>query len=218
MKKLSFKEIEPILNKNINKPFCEIFSKKELNNAVENKGKSGTLLEKTLGLVSNASYLPDLIDMEIKTQSKNESIAISMISSHINNIMSNVSFVESWIYKKIKRMLFVKIDKNHIKEYWKYIYYKVIDLDEDADLFKRLEYEFNNIKRQMIYLISKGEKLKTINGDYITGLKSNAYLQIRTKDNKPYHPIRYNNIIISDKNYAFYFRNFFVREIIETSI
>jgi DNA mismatch repair protein MutH len=212
-----FEEIKPLLDSNLNKPFPEIFTEEELDDVVKNKGKSGILLEKAIGLLPDSSFLPDLKDMEIKTNSGRESIAISLISSHIDEIMNGISFKDSWIYTKINRFLYIYVDKSKDYKQWEYKHYRIIDINEITNLYERLESEFNYIIKQIIQLVNSGKQLTTINGDN----SSAAYFQIRTKDSRGgngfYHPIKYKGNRISDKNYAFYFRNLFVRQVIETN-
>ena len=65
----------------------------------------------------------------------------------------------------------------------------------------RIDYE--NICKQIKAACDAGKPISTING---------KYLQIRTKDTTPYHPItsKFYNHILSDKNRAFYFRKDFI--------
>lgn len=58
--------------------------------------------------------------------------------------------------------------------------------------------------------ISKDKQLHTSSGKYI---------QIRTKDSKPYHPIysKEYNSYISKKNFAFYFKKDFMIDLLKKS-
>jgi hypothetical protein len=201
----------------LHKRFVELFSVEQLDGMRVNKGKSGTLLENIMGIVPEGR-LRDLEDCEMKSYKEGESIAITMIPSLLEEIYNQVSFLESSLCKKISKILFIRIDKTNadVGE-WFYENINLVDLISNAVLFDRIQKEYHTIITEIKRRIDTDEKIGTINGD---GLKSvsRAYLQIRTKDNIPYHPMRFNGKVISGKSYAFYFRNLFVREIIETII
>ncbi len=211
---MKFKDVEEKLNNCLNKPFNELFNEDELKDIVRNKGKSGQLLEKYCG-IENGNSLVDLEDMEIKSFKRGQTIAISQISSHINEMISGVDFKDSWIYKKIKTVLFNEVDKKDPDpKNWKYLQYKIISLNENEGLFNRLEKEFYSICDQVRSSVANGGMIHTCNGDGNKGRASKAFLQIRTKDSEPYHPIKYGEQEVSLKNYAFYFKNAFTKEVI----
>ncbi len=79
-----------------------------------------------------------------------------------------------------------------------------LSLSKYAELAAQLEADYYNICDQFNTQLSESSRatLHTANGEFI---------QIRTKDSKPYHPI-FSNIYgreISDTNRAFYFKRFY---------
>ena len=84
-----------------------------------------------------------------------------------------------------------------------------LSLPKYAELAAQLEADYYNICDQFNAQLSESNRatLHTASGEFI---------QIRTKDSKPYHPI-YSNIYgreISDKNRAFYFKKDFMKYIV----
>lgn len=215
---MKFSDIEKKLNECIDKPFKELFNETDLVDVIKNKGKSGQLLEKHCG-IENGNSLIDLEDMEVKSFKCGESIAITQVSSHIDDVMNEIDFKDSWVYQKIRTVLFTEVDKSDSKpENWKYRNYKIVSLDENEELLKRLDKEFKNICTQVKDSVANGGQIHTFNGDGINTRASKALIQIRTKDSKPYHPISFAGVQVSSKNYAFYFRNKFVKEVILETI
>ena len=83
-----------------------------------------------------------------------------------------------------------------------------LSLPKYYELAQQLEADYYNICDQLNQQLSESSRatLHTASGEFI---------QIRTKDSKPYHPI-YSNIYgreISDKNRAFYFKKDFMKYI-----
>ena len=95
-----------------NTPFGTLFSASEMSALVRNKGRSGQLLEIALGL-SNSNVNRDFEDGELKTNKCDmtgkplETIAITQISSHIDDLIAKVPFEETWLYEKISNMLYM---------------------------------------------------------------------------------------------------------------
>lgn len=209
------------LDKISNIPIGEIFEERGEILWID-KGRTGKLLEKIIGL-PNSSALKDLENGEIKTYKSNikghsvETICISMISKHFDNtIVAKLPFEETWIFEKIKNVIFVPIVKNDGNEQnWYFKKYMIKNLIEDKDLFDRLKKEYEEIVREINYLIDDGQDLHTINGDGRIRNASKAYLQIRTKDSG-YNCIfsKKHNRFVSHRNYAFYFKNLFSKEIL----
>ena len=86
-----------------------------------NKGGVGQFIEKLIGL-ENTNALTDFSDGELKTNKADadgaplETMFISQISSNFDQLISDqISFEDSWIYQKIKNLLYVpicKVDNN----------------------------------------------------------------------------------------------------------
>lgn len=203
------------INQFANIPFKEYLSQSQLEDKMlkYNKGKTGQLLEKTIGLnLSNTTL--DFEDGELKTNKCDktgkplETIFITQISSFVDELLSKQNFQNTKLYKKIKNILYVPISKDGPTSEWMYLTPIHIDLSlsKYAELFKILEEDYNNICEELISQLSKSDTLHTASGRFI---------QIRTKDSKPYSSI-YSELydrIISDKNRAFYFKKDFVKYI-----
>jgi DNA mismatch repair protein MutH len=211
---MKLKDALPKLDKIINIPFKELYSSVELKDIRIAKGNTGKLLEKILGLPPGNS-LRDFEDGELKTNKCDanakplETMFISQISSRFDELLDeDLSFKESWIYKKIKHLLYVPVVKSdNNPDNWYFLPYKYVEINENGGLFSQLENDFIDIKKQIeVHLNSKDNFIHTSSGRYI---------QIRTKDAKPYNPIFSNqlNREVSNKNFAFYFKKDFMREI-----
>lgn len=181
-----------------------------------NKGRTGQLLELTIGLKLSNTTL-DFEDGELKTNKCDatgkplETMFITQTSSIIDELLSHKNFYESKLYKKLQHILYVPISKDGAQSEWKFLPCVEVDLSKPAysDLKKQLEEDYYNICNQLndMLQISPNAMLHTANGEFI---------QIRTKDTKPYHPI-YSEIYsreISDKNRAFYFKKEFMKYIV----
>ncbi|MGX9134337.1 MutH/Sau3AI family endonuclease [Rummeliibacillus sp. JY-2-4R] len=198
-----------------NVPFKDLFS--EINIDKINKGKVGQLLEILLGLANTSNPL-DFEDGELKTNKSKfngeplETMFITQISSHIDEMFNNISFEESWLYNKIKRMIYLPVVKESSEPAdWFFkepIYFEMSISDQ---FFNQLQNDYISIVNQMRNSIENGDGfLHTANGEYI---------QIRTKDSKPYHPIfsSHYNKQISNKNFAFYFKKSFMKDLLKAS-
>lgn len=195
-----------------NIPFGKLFSTTEMNDIIKNKGRSGQLLEIALGL-ANTNTVKDFEDGELKTNKCNsngdplETIAITQISSHIEDLIAAVPFEKTWLYEKISNILYVPVCKEGKPEDW--FFFPSIHINFCDKKYAEI---LNQLKKDYLYICSEikktgelGKTLSTINGKYI---------QIRTKDSAPYHPIislSYGKI--SDKNRAFYFKRDFITAI-----
>jgi DNA mismatch repair protein MutH len=203
------------INKFANIPFEKFLSPSQLEDKMlkYNKGKTGQLLEKTIGLnLSNTTL--DFEDGELKTNKCDktgkplETIFITQISSFIDELLSKQDFQSTKLYKKIKNILYVPISKDGPTSKWMYLTPIHIDLSlpKYEKLSKILEKDYNDICNELVCQLSTSDSLHTANGRFI---------QIRTKDSKPYNPI-YSKLYkkeISDKNRAFYFKKDFIKYI-----
>lgn len=199
----------------INKPLGTWMSPSDLNGIKINKGKSGQLLEIALGL-QNTSHKLDFIDGELKTNKCDrygnplETMFITQISESIDDLLQERPFERSRIYTKISNLLYVPISKDGSPEQWFFLPYTHINLNspQHRTLKDALERDYYSICRQLKHHIetSSDGYIHTSNGEFI---------QIRSKDSKPYHPIFSNtyNRYVSNKNHAFYFKKEFMRYI-----
>ncbi len=199
----------------INKRFSEIFTPSQMENIIRAKGRSGQLLELALGL-QNTNTTLDFIDGELKTNkcdkegNPQETMYITQISKIIDDLLLKKNFYDTHVYKKISNLLYVPISKDGPPEDWMFLPYIHVNLEEEKykELRKQLELDYYNICEQLKFHIENSEDgfIHTSNG---------VFIQIRSKDFKPYTPI-YSNIYkkyVSDKNHAFYFRKEFMRYI-----
>lgn len=196
-----------------NIPFSTLFSEESMSDIIRNKGKGGQLLELAIGL-ANTNTNRDFDDGELKTNKCNsdgkpmETMAITQISSHIDELLANKPFEETWLYQKIVNMLYVPVCKEGKPKDW--FFFPSIHVQLDTDKFKdiaaQLKEDYNYICSELKKAVESDSELHTING---------KYLQIRTKDSAPYHPIitKTYNKVISDKNRAFYFQKSFMNDI-----
>ena len=198
-------------------PFKEYLSPERVQDAmmIINKGKTGQLLELTIGLnLSNTTL--DFEDGELKTNKCDrtgkplETMFITQTASIIDELLSKRNFQDTKLYKKFQRLLYVPISKEGSPADWMYLAPIQVDLSlpKYHELAQQLEADYYSICEQLNQQLSESNRstLHTASGKYI---------QIRTKDSKPYHPI-YSTIYkreISDKNRAFYFKKEFMKYI-----
>lgn len=207
----AFNLLKKIKNKNI-KELIES-SNTSIKEIKINKGGAGQLLLQYLNLPLD-SKLKDFEDGELKTNKtdKNgkskETIFITQISQIIDELVNDKpkNFLESNLYKKINNLLFIGICKdNENFNKWFFTNCYHINSIKDSEIYSQLETDYYSICSQLVKSIknSKDKFIHTANGKFI---------QVRSKDSKPYHPI-YSKIFkkdISNKNHAFYFKKEFM--------
>ena len=210
-------EAQTRIEKLANIPFREYLSPTQVQDAmmIINKGKTGQLLELTIGLPLSNTTL-DFEDGELKTNKCDrngkplETMFITQTASIIDDLLSKRRFQDTKLYTKFQRLLYVPISKDGTPADWMYLNPIQVDLSlpKYYSLAEQLEADYYDICNQLNQQLSESSKatLHTASGKFI---------QIRTKDSKPYHPI-YSNIYgreISDKNRAFYFKKEFMKYI-----
>lgn len=200
-------------------PFSKIFSEKDLESIVRNKGKTGQLLELALGMHLSSSTL-DFEDGELKTNKCDssgmplETVFITQISSIIDDLLTEKPFEDTHLYEKIHNILYVPVCKVGSPQNWMFLPSIHIDLErpEFAPLIWQWETDYYSICRQLRKHIESSPDgfIHTSNGRHI---------QVRSKDAKDasgrYHPI-YSTVYgryVSNKNHAFYFQKQFVYDI-----
>ena len=202
-------------------PFKEYLLPNQIQDAMMkiNKGKTGQLLELTIGLELSNTTL-DFEDGELKTNKCNragkplETMFITQIASIIDELLAKRKFQETKLYKKFQRLLYVPISKDGNPEDWMYLPTIQIDLSlqKYQVLAQQLESDYYDICGQINQQLSESNR-----STFHTA--SGKFIQICTMDSKPYHPI-FSNIYkreISDKNRAFYFKKEFMKYITEIS-
>lgn len=210
-------EAKQRINKLAKIPFKKYLQPQQFTNIVTNKGKTGQILELTIGLkLSNTTC--DFEDGELKTNKCDkdghplETMCITQISSIIDDILDNKKpFYKTKLYKKINHLLYVPISKEGSPDEWMYL--PCIEIDLSLQKYKKLssmlEKDYYDICEEMNNQLSKS-KTSTLH------TSSGMLMQVRTKDSKPYSPIysqRYGRYV-SNKNRAFYFKKEFMRYIV----
>ena len=76
----------------------------------KNKGVRGQLLELALG-IPNSSKLTDLVDGELKSYTKGESVAVTQLRHTLTEVFNKTPFNQSKLGIKISRTLYVAFDR-----------------------------------------------------------------------------------------------------------
>ena len=193
--------------------FGDLFSQDQMKMIIINKGKTGQLLELSLGMHLSNSNL-DFDDGELKTNkcdaagNPRETVFITQISSIIDELIQERPFEQTHLYEKISNILYVPVCKDGDPRTWMFLPSIHIDLTSPrfAVLRKIWRDDYYSICHQLREHIETTGSIHTSNGQHI---------QVRSKDAKPYHPI-YSNVYgqyVSNKNHAFYFQKKFVYDI-----
>ena len=195
--------------------FAELMKDKNIDDIIVNKGKTGQLLEILLGMKNTSAKL-DFEDGELKTNKCKslgqpmETMFIMQVMSVIDELCERKDFYTTDLYKKIDHILYVPIFKdNPNPREWYIIDVLDVAINTNPDLKEikeQLEKDYYTICDKVINDIATKGRIHTSSGKYI---------QIRTKDSKPYHPIKSNGKEVSNKNYAFYFKKEFMIAIVK---
>lgn len=195
--------------------FEELFSPSDMNMIIINKGKTGQLLELSLGMRLSSTNL-DFEDGELKTNkcdslgNPRETVFITQISSVIDELIQERPFEQTHLYEKISNILYVPVCKDGNPKDWMFLPSIHIDLSSPRYA------ELRNIWRTDYYSICKQLKhhIETSADGYIH-TSNGQHIQVRSKDSQPYHPIYSDTYgrYVSNKNHAFYFQKQFVYDI-----
>lgn len=199
----------------INVKLKHLVDTSQMENIIIAKGRMGQILEILLG-IDNSSRTLDFIDGELKTNKCDrygnplETMYITQISSIIDELILKKDFYETRLFKKVSNLLYVPVCKEGNPEDWFFLPYVHVNLENDRfyELKMQLEEDYYEICDTLRFHIEESNDgyIHTSNGKFI---------QIRSKDSKPYNPI-YSMIYkryISNKNHAFYFKKDFMRHI-----
>ena len=171
----------------------------------KNKGVRGQLLELALG-IPNSSKLTDLVDGELKSFTKGESVAVTQLRHTLTEVFNNTPFNQSKLGIKISRTLYVAFDRQN-----NFLGTTTLTPDTAPEHYELLQNDFDFIANRIRESFYNKSELHTING--INGL-----LQIRTKDSKDrngnYHPIKWEGKEISNKGFAFYLTGRYAKTIV----
>lgn len=207
------------LNKIVGIRFGELFSPADMKMIITNKGKTGQLLELSLGMQLSSTNL-DFDDGELKTNkcdavgNPRETVFITQISSVIDDLIQERPFEQTFLYEKIRNILYVPVCKDGNPKDWMFLPSVHIDLSRSkfASLRDIWRADYYSICRELRHHIENSPDgfIHTSNGTHI---------QVRSKDARDtsgnYHPI-YSQVYgrtVSNKNHAFYFRKQFVYDI-----
>ena len=162
----------------------------------KNKGVRGQLLELALG-IPNSSKLTDLVDGELKSFTKGESIAVTQLRHTLPEVFNKTPFNQSKLGIKISRTLYVAFDRNN----------NFLGTATHTKTNPLIEQDYNDICE----FVRNAKTLHTFTG-------RNGILQIRTKDSKDkngnYHPIIWEGQQLSDKGFAFYLTGKYAKRIV----
>ena len=169
----------------------------------KNKGVRGQLLELALG-IPYSSKLTDLVDGELKSFTKGDSVAVTQLRRTLTEVFNNTPFNKSKLGIKISRTLYVAFDRQNN-------FLGTATHTEKNNPTVLIEGDYQYICEIIRHRIANGLPLTTI-----TGL--NGVLQIRTKDSKDrngnYHPIIWEGKEISNKGFAFYLTGRYAKTIV----
>lgn len=203
----------PLLKNTVGKPFGELFKELPID-LKTNKGAVGQLLLLHIGLALD-SQLTDFDDGELKTNKANqygdpkETMFITQISRRIDDYIANpaLEFKNTSLYQKIQNLVFLPVCKdNKSRENWFFVSCHHVDLRHQPKIFAQLKDDYKFITQKLVADIENAD-------DGFIHTSSGKFLQIRSKDSKPYHPIysEIYNRYISNKNHSFYFKKEFMR-------
>ena len=203
----------------IGKKFIDIFDETDIVDLRTNKGNVGQLLEKLIGL-QNSSRRLDFDDGELKTNKAyadgrpKETMYIIQILSVIDELLDATSFKDSFLYIKIKNLVYVPVCKDGNELNWFFLPYVHVgyELEKYSNLYIQLEEDYYEVASQLNKHIKNSD-------DGFIHTSSGKYIQVRSKDSKPYSPIyskKYNKYV-SNKNHAFYFKKSFMLYLQELS-
>ena len=185
-----------------------------------NKGDRGQLLELALG-IPNSSNLTDMVDGELKTYTRGESIAVTQLNHCIPEILKGVSFNDSKVGKKLEQTLYVGFDKDN-----NFLGFVETNQTTDKEHYRQLEEDYNFICDKIRTAYQLKIELNQLEGQPInrkgklsyTITGKNKLLQIRTKASKnskgEYVPEKFNDVILNpNSKMGFYLCGRFGKEL-----
>ena len=120
----------------------------------KNKGYRGQLLELAVG-IENSSNLCDMVDGELKSFTRGQSIAVTQLNHALPEIEKNVPFKDTVVGKKLDNTLYVSFSKEN-----EYLSSKEISSKNDPEHFSKLEQDYNDIKDIIRNAIKERKELK----------------------------------------------------------
>lgn len=183
-----------------------------------NKGNVGQLLELYLGLRLGSQHT-DFDDGELKTNYTNrdhspkETIFITQIANDIDNLLSPnpVPFDQSMLYSKIRNLVIAQVIKDGPAPMWRFGHVFHVEAPTGSAVYRQFDADYSSICKGLRTHVSAsmGAFIHTTNGKFI---------QVRSKDAKPYHPIhsKLYGRAVSNKNHAFYFKKEFMLHLLNS--
>ena len=208
-----------IIKKIPNQPFKTIFQGQDLTDIIKNKGKTGQLMETIILKLKLSNKHLDFTDGELKTNKSkadgtpDETMAICQISSLFDDMLDdNFDLDNNYIIEKLNNMIYVQVDKSSKNpEDWKIFPPQHVTITDNKymEWYKKIKNDLFEICTIIKQICESGKMLHSTKGP-------GHYIQIRTKDSNPYHPIfskRYNRFV-SDKNFAIYITTEGLKELV----
>lgn len=187
-----------------------------------NKGNVGQLLLTYAGLKLDSNLL-DFDDGELKTnKSKSdgsplETMFITQISKNIDTFISHTRtpFEESNLYFKTRNLIYLPVVKNSENAAdWYFTECVHVKMTPHSSFYKKMREDYHEICEGLKKHIESSHDgfIHTTNGQH--------YVQVRSKDSKPYHPIYSGHYgrYISNKNHALYFMKAFMKDAVNGKI
>lgn len=203
--RLRLAEAEQALQDLIDVPFGDLLPAKALAKVRVDKGLIGKLIERQLGLDQSTALL-DFPDGELKSYMCHENglpkatIAVTQISSFIDDIIALRPLDESPLWRKLRRTLYVAVRRHGGPIRWRITRVQFVDLEDQRyrHIVDQLSEDYTRI--------SQAVRRRTAVARGNIGTTSGRILQIRTKDSVPYCPIfsQSRGRCVSTKNFAFY--------------
>jgi len=208
-------EAMPLLERACGKRFGELFvgHPEDLRT---NKGHAGQLLLTYIGLKLDCN-LCDFDDGELKTNKALpngeplETMWITQILGDIDNLVgaSPTPFRNSRLYTKIRNLVYLPVVKQSSNPAdWYFVKCIRVRADEGSELYEKYQQDYEFICSKLTSDIEHGSD------SFIHTSSGPNYIQVRSKDSKPYKPIfskKYGRLV-SNKNHGFYFMKSFMRD------
>ncbi len=178
-----------------------------------NKGRAGQLIETAIGL-PQGSWLLDFTDGDLKTYKcdpsghPRETMAIHQVGTEIDGLVSRQKFADSSLHVKTKRLIVAGVCKDDTDPAeWFIASAGMVDGRPGTYWYEQFMQSYDEILNHFSGHTASGGMFHTSQGKYI---------QLRTKDSKPYRPL-YSKVLkraVSNKNIAFYFKKPFMEELL----
>jgi len=210
---MTLDEAMPLLEAACGRKFSELFADHPVDLRT-NKGHAGQLLLQYIGCELDSNLI-DFVDGELKTNKANrdstpaETMFITQISEQIDTLVAvnPVTFEQSNLFKKIQNLVYLPVVKDAEQAAdWYYTRCIRVRVTPGGRLFEKLKRDYDAICSGL------RRHIETSEDGYIHTTNGPHYVQVRSKDSKPYHPIysRTFGRLISDKNHALYFKKEFM--------